>query len=429
MIARLRQGQSIPHLVCSPDDIASSLELRLIVGALPAPARPSPANTPHPTQAAAPSSRIQSTQARNSVDELEAALERDLGGLDEDAEGEPDDEFDTLAIERPPPPPPKKATIPTQQKKAKQKSTAAAQKVSTLKAAAKAKDDGDESEGQIPLAQVVQRPKAKPLAKGAQPKPKAPKQPVSITLPSKPRPTQTKPIPASGASAPLKSTPKATAGTKRAHPEEETFQISLPPQPTRVAKRPRPSPPPVPQPPKPVSLALPSGGDGISLPGAPSSSFPTLPASINPMPTTQTLATVPQPAVPATLDSDDEDWDDALPPSPPDTGIPSHVPGRIVMEEIVPEPSRHFEEPVPLPMTLDDLEVDGEEIDEGLFEMELNQHLEEESDSDMLAYSMENTVMGDSVPISLSRAAGGGEADPIWGEYDDTSSSDDSDDD
>lgn len=386
--------------------------------ALPQPARPSPSGTSRAQQPNGTSSRTQSALARTAADELEAALLED-----EDAEGEPDDDFEALPTEPVLPPPPKKPSPTTQDKKPRPK-PAYKGAASAKSAPPPPKDDDDDSEG--PLAKMINpRTKQKaaatsaPKATQAKTKTKA----VNIMMPQKPRKTQVK---AAAVTAPVvpappkpTPTPKPVAGVKRARqPEEEHFTLSLPtPAPPPKRKRPSPPPAPPPKPKAPVSLALPSASEGISLPGPPL-------ALPEPLPATQQGG-----------ESSDEDdyWDNALeevtePPANSAAPIPF---SQMVMEEIVPVANRRhsIEEPHQLSSFMGE-DGDGEEDDDFL-EREMARQLEmdfeeEEEPHDFLAEAIASSEQGQ--PMSWNAAAGGGDA-GLWDEDDETSSSDDSDDD
>ncbi|EJF63042.1 hypothetical protein BD309DRAFT_996019 [Dichomitus squalens] len=318
------------------------------------------------------------------------------------------------------------------------------------------KQEEEESEGEIPET----KPEPKTDLKTKQSAPKVPKprqQQSTSTSASAPAPTPTPaavpglippPMSAtsrSGHSLPLKSTPAGPVKLKNEAPdappsqapsklvkspnkrerpvqlEAETLEIRRPQPP---AKKPRvvqkeQSPPP---PPKPVEFAFPDSSSAVSLPPAPVSAAP------NPI-----AAAVPS-------DSEDDEWDIVPAVAAPASPAPTAPSRPIVMEEIdeYTPPPHNIELPPPptMPMSTDEPDADGEEIDMALFEEELNDQLlggggeaEQEGmgldeDEDFLAGAV--SPIADRQPISLSEFAGGS---VDFGDDDEYSSSDDSDDD
>ncbi|GJE84745.1 EAF domain-containing protein [Phanerochaete sordida] len=277
--------------------------------------------------------------------------------------------------------------------------------------------------------------------------------------------------------APAKVTPKSAQNgpkptlKKRERPDESSLPPSPPKRPKQSLSQARPQTQPkqpLPPPPKKeVELAFPGGGSNFALPSsssAPSSkppsskpsgnksaaaslSFPGSPGIAPSLPASQ-----PAPALAAAADdSDEEEWDDVLPTAqaaPPPSTAPARmaapappppiVSRAITMEEIVPEPTVHRDEP-------DDEE---EEIDEDIFAEQLKEQLGEDEEDDFLAAAISPFVESQPMPseprrpISMNQLAsfdgeGDGDGDDsnmrgeddIFGDDDDTSSSDDSDDD
>ncbi|KAI0771518.1 hypothetical protein BD413DRAFT_549163 [Trametes elegans] len=309
------------------------------------------------------------------------------------------------------------------------------------------REEEEESEGEIPEphntkqpsrgTEPVSHPKAKPHAPSPQQTPYPPPRAAPPSLPSKPGAAIAS-SKAPSAAAPPKPKPRpippppSSSNPKGPNKRELPIDAEDKPEPRRVVQ-----PPPlkkakvVPEKKKePVALALPgTGSSGLALPSAssasplpPALSLPT-PSSIVSLPS----APLPAPAAPvvsvtAITDSDEEDWDEVQPTpfAPPPATLP---PRQIVMEEIEPSPSS------PPAHAMDEAEV--VDIDMAAFAEELQEQLEdpeaaeaEADEDDFLAGAM--SPVAERQPVSLSQFAGGG-AD--FGDEDDYSSSDESDDD
>ncbi|KAH9950083.1 RNA polymerase II transcription elongation factor-domain-containing protein [Amylocystis lapponica] len=353
---------------------------------------------------------------------LEAALERDSGL--EDAEGEIDDEIAAILPSTPlpsAPPLPAAKSHTAQGITVRAKHAAANSAASTplrLKREALKMEEEEESEGEIvegrtqPRVHPPDPPPAQAPPKAPPPAARAPARAKSSAKPAAPPPTSApRPRPSQPAQPPAaKAQPAAPApapSKKReygADVEEETLEFGRPSRPL-PAKRARPSPPPPPPPPpqpqaaQPFSLALPGGPAatapvGLSFPG--SSSATTAPVGLS-FPGSSSAAVSLPPAAPAD-DSDNEDWDEVQPGAL----------RAIEMEEIVPTATAEEEE-------------EEEEIDMNAFEAELNQAVGEDAPAGM---EEEEDFLAGAVSPVAERATG-----VDWGDEDDYSSSEDSEED
>ncbi len=325
---------------------------------------------------------------------------------DEDAIGEPDDEFGELI----PLDPPTKTPQSSKEKdisKGKSRANPMANPIPKQKARYK-KEEEEESEGEIIETPIMPPPEPKPMPKPV-PRPRNNVAAAAVPAPAKPKATPappTHPLPPKPHLTPPKETPAlpkaaASTGKKRELPVEASRSIQQP-----RAKRARPSSPTSSRPAKAqekeFSLELPGGPD-LSLPV----SLPAAPPATQPVPS-------PPPIVSA-ADSDEEEWDDVLPTSE------ATVPRTIVMEEIQPEPVMPGEQ-----------EESEEEIDIGALEQEMMEHLVDDEDEDFLAAAVSPVAESQpppnsGQPMSLNRFAGG-EGDSMFGDDYDSTSSDDSDD-
>jgi hypothetical protein len=304
--------------------------------------------------------------------DLEAQLERGLLETD-DAEGEPDDEFDTVL-----------------------------QKPSSVQALKQEEEEGSEHEVELPKPKTAKAVSSRPSTST----PTNPKPSVKATsrAPQLPKPSPSTAVPV----VPKRSKPIDMGkgkGVKRDREQvdmdEEDLEFG---KPTRPAKAPRPSPPPAPAPSQGLalptvqttarkSLALPLGGGPSKPPDT--SSLPPPPPKL--------------PALTVVSDSEDE-WDEvAAEPVPPlavTVGFASDEDINMVHAE----------------------ESDEEEIDMNAFEAEMNKHLGEDDEDDFLARAVSpepesEAPIASGIPMSLNQYAGG----DMFGDDDYSSSSDDSD--
>ncbi|RPD62013.1 hypothetical protein L226DRAFT_535387 [Lentinus tigrinus ALCF2SS1-7] len=271
-------------------------------------------------------------------------------------------------------------------------------------------------------------PKASAPAPAPSPKPAPAPRPVGRSvhgLPAKPSPTtapaksKTKP-PAS----PIPPTPAETK-PKRERPDEETLEIRRPgpPKKPKLAQAKKEAPPK-----QPVSLSFPDSSSAVSLPSTlAASAVPT--AAQLPVPAPQPITTTA-----AVSDSEEEEWDEV--PStiaPVQPAVPPPVSAPVIeMEEIEFSLPASAPPPAPVPAPQAD-EPEGEEIDMDAFEEMLNDQLggnpaeaeqEGEDEDDWLAGAV--SPVAERQPLSLNQFAGGG---VDFGDDDEYSSSDDSDDD
>ncbi|KAI0334851.1 hypothetical protein GY45DRAFT_1431340 [Cubamyces sp. BRFM 1775] len=345
------------------------------------------------------------------------------------------------------------------------------------------KEEEEESEGEIPeppkskpasrpaaVASIVP-PKLKPPTPAHQPAsasqpaarplpPSLPPKPTQATASAKPRP---RPIGTSVPTPTSASTPapaSTAAPVKGANKRELPSDAAEPPQARRTMQPPLKRAKVVPEKPKekekkePPPLALPgsSAVPALALPSGPSALTKVQPPALS-LPSSSAavaLPSAPEPPVTTTTvtDSDEEEWDEvqptiaaptsapasALPPPPPSDPL---APRTIVMEEIEPDA---FTPPA-------GTYVDGveeEEIDMAAFEEELKEELgDPEADAEMLEAEVEAEADGEGEeddldflagamspvverqPVSLNRFLGGPAE---FGDDDDYSSSEDSDD-
>ncbi|KAI0698883.1 hypothetical protein BC835DRAFT_623984 [Cytidiella melzeri] len=317
--------------------------------------RPSTSNSTASSNA--PLANSVKKRPQTAAEQLEAELERIPSGADQDAVGNPEDDY--LASERQrKPAPPKKDT-----QKEKTLSFTKTRAPPSLHIA-KREEEEEESEGEVKRATsttaraapvTAAQPKAQVKAKGknlaaavAAIRSKAvptmaatpPPAPLTAQVLSPPVPP-THPLPPKPLSSSLASSSETSRKpSKTLSPKKRELPQDTPTQPP-AAKKARPSPPPraVPtrpppkiEPPKkkePVCLALP-GSEGVALPSAPLD----LPG---PSRTAPTLL-----ALPAD-DSEDEEWDEVLQTTSTSRKQKSPEPQirRIEMIEIIPEPSAH----------------------------------------------------------------------------------------
>ncbi|CCM05662.1 uncharacterized protein FIBRA_07892 [Fibroporia radiculosa] len=353
--------------------------------------------------------------------DLEAEL---LEGL-EDALGSPDDEAPLAS--QVPVPSKTKVKAPVRPKFVK---TDKAKKELSQADKASLRKEEEESEGEIieplrPPSTLPERPsepssvpKAKPkLTK--RPRPEAPlSQPQSVM--ATPRQTHV-PVPVTSPALPKVKPATGTPSNKRAHPpsvEEEVLEFS---QPTRPAKRSRPSPPPVLQKEKDsFDLALPSSSSKMS-------SLPTEPVALSlPGPSTAISLPSAQPVHTTSLDSDEEEWDEipapVVPPAPR-VVEPPPLTRTIMMEEIDPAAEAADEDD-------EDEDMEEMEIDMNAFEAEMNQQLggAQEVEVEPVEDEPDDFLAGAISPVA-DRPSGGGASAIDWGDDEDFSSSDESDED
>ncbi|PSS36876.1 hypothetical protein PHLCEN_2v1304 [Hermanssonia centrifuga] len=372
------------------------------------PGSPLPASRPsNSTSSNTPLSQSFPRPARDVEDEFD-----DL--VDEDAVGEPDDEFGELI----PLDPPTKTPRSSKEKdisKGKSRANPMATPIPKQKARYK-KEEEEESEGEIVETPIMPPPEPKPKPKPV-PRPRNNVAAAAVPAPAKPKATPappTHPLPPKPHLTPPKETPAlpkaaASTGKKRELPVETSRSIQQP-----RAKRPRPSSPTSSRPAKAQEKEF-----SLELPGGPDLSLPILPAAL---PATQPVPS-PSTIVPA-ADSEEEDWDDVLPTSAPTLPVPR----KIVMVEIQPvmpsEPEESEEEI--------DIGAPEEEFDIGALEQDLMEHLVDDDDDESLAAAVSPVAESQpppnsGQPISLNRFAGG-EGDSMFGDDYDSTSSDDSDD-
>ncbi|KAI0952024.1 hypothetical protein AcV7_007953 [Taiwanofungus camphoratus] len=342
--------------------------------------------------------------------DLDAEIERELLGPDEDAEGEPDDGFAEILpvalLE-----PRSKGRIAADTGSAS--ASKAKGKGSSVRALGKIKKDvikreEEESEGEIveskplPKAKTSRHPRARE-ASNSKPAP-APQGQVPVVNLRPTQPQRLAPTTAKPAACPSTT---ASLNNKRAYAsdvEEETLEFGRPAQP---AKRARASPSP--------KVAL-----GPVLPPSSSAPAPALPAPLS-FPGSSTAAV----SLPPAVSDSEEDWDEVQPPAPnlPAAPITAAGPRTIEMEEIVPTS-------VPRPAEDEDAEEE-EEIDLNAFQEEINMHLgtgEGDVEAEGAADDDEDFLAAAVSPVAGGPNVESGGA-PEWGEDEDYSSSDESDDD
>lgn len=370
------------------------------------------ASTPRPTV-------VPPTNGKSSKKEeesLEAQLDRDL--LEEDAEGEVDEETMPTPAPAPLPAPAPAPTKPLPRGKAGGKVKAPPSILMPPKKIPRPKkEEEDDSEGGKPLAHthrpttaanpVAPAPKAQAATVKAAPT-KGTAAAKSKAAAAKPRPSLSQ---SAGQNANAAST-KPVAGTKRGV-DEEILEISRPSQAHRN-KRQRSSSPSSKAKPEPVGLALPgSGSSGLALPGAPSTSNPLALPSLHPAPPAD--------------DSDNEEWDDVLQDSPPETAPPPPLTRDIFIEVIEPETTvtPRYTQPAPAE------EDEGIELDLDDLEREMEAHFEEDDEEEnFIDAALAQSPAAERKIMSLNQlAAANGAVDSMWGDEDYSSSSDDSEDD
>ncbi|KZT12689.1 uncharacterized protein LAESUDRAFT_709893 [Laetiporus sulphureus 93-53] len=293
----------------------------------------------------------------------------------------------------------------------------------------------EEEEGEVSEGEIVEKPwtpesaaraklAVRPAAVHATATPTSrPNPPSEVSARS--RPSQAR-LPSSTATKP----PLSGGKNKRSLPvdvEEETLEFGRAAQPL---KRARPSPPPSSKPKekekgiereKTFELALPSSSHAPSLPSAVSVEL-SLPGS-------SSDAVLLPPAPVAPLDSEDEDWDEVQPsPTPAPAPAPLFPPRKIEMEEIVPTSSRR---PESEQEEDDEDDMEETEIDMRAFEAEMNRHLDagEDVEVEAEAEEEEDWLAADMSQGGERGAAEQGAVMPEWGDEDDYSSSEESDDD
>lgn len=298
-------------------------------------------------------------------------------------------------------------------------------------------EEEEESEGEIvegrPQPPVrVPEPLSKAQSKASPPVQRVPparakpglKVTPTATSAPRPRPSQAVQPPAtksaaraqgSGLSANVPPIPAAAPSKKREYApdvEEETLEFGRPSRPLPT-KRSRPSPPPE----KPFSLALPGSSSSAGLaPALPSSS--SAPAALSFPGSSSAAVSLPSAAPAAAVlvdDSDNEDWDEVEPAASASTTPPTAVPmptRTIEMEEIEPSTVRVEEE-------------EEEEIDMNAFEELLNEAVGGDAPEPEAAIDDEEDFLAAAVSPVADRAPGGVD----WGDEDDYSSSDESDED
>ena len=327
---------------------------------------------------------------------MDEDLEKELGLLlddNDDAEGDPDpeallDEYLAMTKAKEPANPPAKVS--------------SSRPVASSSRQTR-REEEEESEPDRPLAQTTQpsRPRKPPLLTADTIKASARGKNNSnhASLPPKPQPAPPPSQPP--ARAPAKSA--KPAGTKRERPpaQEDLPKPSPPKRQKAAASQAKKVPPPKPK----EDFVL-------ELPG--SNSMPNLlPAPISAQPPAPIPAPALEPQLSATLDSDEEDWDDVMVPVPvPDTtaALPPPTLGRMIEFEEIEEL-----EPVTIPTYL-------EEPSDPVFEEEdFVDALEADLQKEL--FNMEEEA--DPVPTDPPL----GEDDNMWGESDDYSSSEDSEDD
>jgi neural Wiskott-Aldrich syndrome protein len=218
----------------------------------------------HPT----PSGSLSSVKSAPHNLDLEAELERDLLLGMEDAEGEPDDEFEEI--------------LPI---------------VSPVKALKQEEEEGSEHEIQIP------KQKAEIASRSTNPKP-------SVNVASRAKPSATRPPSAQKQN---NAAEKAKGNKRTREPvinaDEEDLEFG---KPTRPAKFPRTSPP---------TTSIPAVSPGLCLPTAQTTGpkIPTLPLGGGPSQPPQTSAPPPQPL--ADISDSEDEWDEVPAVPAPHTGV------------------------------------------------------------------------------------------------------------
>ncbi|OCH95858.1 hypothetical protein OBBRIDRAFT_883482 [Obba rivulosa] len=408
---------------------------------------PTQSSTSTPTPAAATNGRSSASQGgsvpKRKRSEIDAILEHELG-LD-DADGEMDDDYIVSA------PASSKAT-PARRSPIADRSASAVKKTKPPPAK-KIKQEPvkqeSESEGEIveskplppprpaPPPQVKAKPPSPPV-RAPPPRPPAVRKPDPPPQPLVPKPQPQlafPPRPVSSISAPPakpKDAPPGPSATptapinlkKRSHPadiEEETLEFGHPVQASPPKRARASSPPDKAKAKESFSLALPGGGQPPpALPPPPPVKNDPLALSF-PGSSNIAVALPSSTAAPAVDDSDEEEWDEVQPtataPVPAPISISLPGPSRtIVMEEIDPASTR---------MAADERDADAEEeeeeeIDMTAFEAEMNEQLGDG----------EGDAEGMDVEDFLARELEEPQQEPLdWGDDDEYSSSEESDED
>lgn len=384
---------------------------------------------------------------QTAAEQLEAELERSLLGEDDDAAGDPDDDFaDLLPPERQKKSTPPKMDIPPMKNEKKLSFKKLRPVPSTQKDARK--EEEEESEGEIkrvteaPLITTAP-PKAQAKLKGRSIAAAAAalRANVATSSAASTSPTQalpppvppTHPLPPKPIALSLAPTPessrkpvKVSLSKKRELPQDLPTQSAVkkakqsPPAKAALAR-----PPPtkkellkkeLPKKKEPVTLAFP-GGEDVMLP----LDTLELPGPSRPDPTAL--------ALPGD-DSENEDWDPvpqiastSRKPKSPEPPMRS-----IEMIEIIPEPTPHEPPGVSAHLTMEEVEEDDDEdefeavdIDENELQRELDAHFgqDEEEEGDTYQTEQPEQPQFTGVPISLNTLAG------QFGDVDDDDSDDD----
>lgn len=396
---------------------------------------------------------------QTAAERLEEELERTLLGEDEDAIGESDDEIAALLPPEPvrrhspvrqDPTPPKKAKALSFKKNVPRPGSIVGAKPKAIMS----KEEEEESEGEIiepPKVKApspVVAPPTKPPAKSKPTKKSIAEHAAAIRANAK---TQ-QPTVSSGPHAapappvhPLPPKPPSATVTPSAHQSTKASSSKKRELPTDTlavlppSKKVKPLPPPRPAPPQRLPGSKPAPklketpkkekeeGFSLALPGSEGVSLPTALELLGP-----SQPSIPEPALPGD-DSDSEEWDPVVEVSPPAPAPVEQPSRRLVMEEIIPEPTAHPMIPNPALAEEDEDEEDYEavDIDEDIFGQELEAIVPDDEDDEAMEPVEPIEPHFSGPPLRIGEIVGNafGEGNDT-GEGDDTdeySSSDDSD--